>query len=370
MSLHDAHDAQHARFERMEHLTEYIYQRRRQGLTRRDFLKYGLSLGLSLPAVTAVLTGCGFGEQPQSVALAPTATNIPEPTATNTPEPTATSTPEPTVTPEPTPTPTMPVVFGVIGDFGWAGSDEEAVANLVKSWNPEFIISTGDNNYPLGAAETIDRNIGQYYQEYIGNYVGTYGSGSPVNRFWPTIGNHDTDVDGGQAYLDYFTLPGKERYYVVDLDPIRMFALNSVAWYEPDGVYADSPQGEWLRQELAKSQDRWNVVVFHHPPYSSDYRGSNTWMRWPFREWGVDVVLNGHNHAYERIELDGMPYLVNGLGGGARYGPGEVFAPGTQLYFWETHGALRGEATRQRLTFEFITRNGDVIDTRTLERTV
>ncbi len=371
---HQAHaddpDEQHARFERMEHLTEYIYHRRTQGLTRRDFLKYGLSLGLALPAVSAVLTGCGFGEQPQQIAAGPTptATAVPTntPLPTNTPRP-PTATPAPTATPEPSPTPVVPVIFGVIGDFGWAGPEAQAVADMVKSWNPAFIITTGDNNYPSGAAATIDRNIGQYYHEFIGNYVGEYGPGSLVNRFWPTIGNHDTDVEEGQAYFDYFTLPGNKRYYSVDLEHMRMFALNSVAWYEPDGVYADSVQSQWLRTELAKTSDRWKVVVFHHPPYSSDYRGSNSWMRWPYKEWGADIVLCGHNHAYERLEIDGMTYLVNGLGGGARYGNGE-FVPGTQIYYWEMNGAQRGEVTPQRLSFEFFNRDGVLIDTCVLER--
>src|SRR5437867_12799677 len=77
-----------------------------------------------------------------------------------------------------------PVVIGVIGDFGAAvigpgpASNELAVANLVKRWNPDFIMALGDNNYPGGAALTIDPNIGQFYHEYIFPYLGSYGSGA------------------------------------------------------------------------------------------------------------------------------------------------------------------------------------------------
>ena len=60
--------------------------------------------------------------------------------------------------------------FAVIGDFGLAGQPEAEVAALVKSWEPEFIITTGDNNYPDGAVETIDENIGQYYHAFIYPY--------------------------------------------------------------------------------------------------------------------------------------------------------------------------------------------------------
>src|SRR6476661_8662271 len=84
--------------------------------------------------------------------------------------------------------------IAVIGDFS---SDLQTaptrdVANLVKSWSPEFIATVGDNNYPDGAASTIDSNIGQYYHDFISPYSGSFGAGSPSgNRFWPTLGNHD-----------------------------------------------------------------------------------------------------------------------------------------------------------------------------------
>jgi tartrate-resistant acid phosphatase type 5 len=104
--------------------------------------------------------------------------------------------------------------FAFIGDFGWDGQNELAVANLVKSWNPEFIITVGDDYYDNGAASTIDKNIGKYYHDYIKPYLGTYGSGSPdINRFWPVPGNHDWRATNLQLYLDYFTLPNNERYY-------------------------------------------------------------------------------------------------------------------------------------------------------------
>jgi len=106
--------------------------------------------------------------------------------------------------------------FAVIGDFGNTGPSEQAVANLVHSWNPDFIATVGDNNYDTGSASTIDANIGQYYHDYIYPYLGSYGSGSPTatNRFWPTLGNHDwgdtfPNPTGDQPYLNYFTsLPG------------------------------------------------------------------------------------------------------------------------------------------------------------------
>lgn len=81
--------------------------------------------------------------------------------------------------------------FAIIGDYGKSGKKERDVANLIKRWNVNFIITTGDNNYPKGRSSTIDKNIGQYFSEYIGNYKGKYGVGSKINRFFPVLGNHD-----------------------------------------------------------------------------------------------------------------------------------------------------------------------------------
>src|ERR1700716_3068371 len=75
------------------------------------------------------------------------------------------------------------VRFAVIGDYGVDGLAENSVATLVQSWTPDFIITVGDNNYGCGGADTIDRNIGQFYHFYINPYTGTYGSGASVNKF-------------------------------------------------------------------------------------------------------------------------------------------------------------------------------------------
>src|SRR6266446_10588552 len=121
------------------------------------------------------------------------------------------------------------VHFAVIGDYGLAGPNEQAVANLVKSWNPDFIITTGDNNYPNGEASTIDTNIGQFFHEFIYPYVGTYGAGATSNRFFPCIGNHEWPfgVSYLAPYLAYFALPNNERYYSFRAGPAEFFATVS-----------------------------------------------------------------------------------------------------------------------------------------------
>jgi tartrate-resistant acid phosphatase type 5 len=267
----------------------------------------------------------------------------------------------PTATSEPSPTPNPPLRFAVIGDFGLGGQPEADVAELVHGWNPDIVITVGDDNYPSGAADTIDAHIGQYYHDFIFPYTGTYGPGAAENRFFPTLGNHDWYTPGAKPYLDYFSLPGNERYYDFVRGPVHFFALDSDE-NEPDGVNEASVQAAWLKQGLAASTSRWNIVYFHHAPYSSGtMHGSTTWMQWPFKAWGADAVLAGHEHTYERMLVDGLPYFVNGLGGGAIYNFGTAL-PESQFRYNADYGAMLVTATGTDLHFEFYSRTGKLID--------
>jgi hypothetical protein len=248
----------------------------------------------------------------------------------------------------------------VIGDFGSGDQAEADVAALVHGWTPDFIITVGDDNYPLGAADTIDAHIGQFYHDFISPYTGTYGAGADLNRFFPTLGNHDWYTTGAQPYLDYFSLPGNERYYDFIWGPVHFFALDSDE-NEPDGVNEASVQAGWLRQVLTASTSPWNVVYFHHAAYSSGMHGSTTWMRWPFAAWGADVVLAGHDHLYERLNVDGIPYFTNGLGGGAIYNFVNIL-PESQFRYDADHGAMLITASETEMHFEFYNRAGKLID--------
>jgi tartrate-resistant acid phosphatase type 5 len=357
---------------------------------RNTLLIAGLWLWLLLP-------GCARADPamigptavaPTAVALTPLASPVatlpaasppplPSPSATAPATPTPTSTPIPTATltatSTPTPAPTLtsaptPLRFAVIGDYGQVGQPAQDVSDLVRSRQPEFIITTGDNNYPSGAAETIDDNIGQYYGEFIYPYRGRYGHGAGVNRFFPSLGNHDYHpVAGIQPYLDYFSLPGNGRYYDFIWGPVHFFALNS-DWREPDGIHRNSAQAIWLREALAASTAPWRLVYMHVPPYSSGWHGSAEVMQWPFAEWGASAVLAGHDHTYERLLVDGIPYFVNGLGGHpARYAF-TAAVEGSQEFFNDDYGAMLVEATETQITFHFITRSGELIDSSTLTR--
>jgi tartrate-resistant acid phosphatase type 5 len=256
--------------------------------------------------------------------------------------------------------------FAVIGDYGTGEQPEADVAARVKSWSPAFIITTGDNNYPDGAQATIDQNIGQFFHEYIFPYQGEYGDGGLANRFFPSLGNHDWQTEDAQPYLDYFALPGNERYYEFVWGPIHFFALDSDT-REPDGADLKSAQADWLQSRLAVSVSPWKIVYMHHPPYSSGLHGSITRMQWPFASWGADVVIAGHDHTYERISRDGIIYFINGLGGRSKY-PFWGAVGGSQVRYNQDYGAMLVEASEDNLRFQFVNRQGELIDSRELAR--
>jgi Ca2+-binding RTX toxin-like protein len=264
------------------------------------------------------------------------------------------------------------VTFAVIGDYGINDSNERAVSRLVKSANPEFIVTTGDNTY---GSNTPDSAIGKYYSDYVGNYKGVYGTGSEVNRFFPALGNHDwTDGGGIQAYRAYFTLPGNERYYDVTMGPVQFFIVDSDS-LEPNGNTASSVQGQWLKAGLAASQTPWQVVVMHHAPYSSGEHGPSRALRWPYERWGADAVLSGHDHDYERLLKDDdgdgiiMPYFVNGAGGAALRAFSSSPDPDSALRYNSSHGAMLVSATDTEIEFEFRSISNSLIDTYSIDLT-
>lgn len=256
------------------------------------------------------------------------------------------------------------VTFAVIGDYGYVGQAEADVAALVDSWQVDFILTTGDNNYPDGTAATIDDNIGQYYQAYIAPYTGAYGPGAAQNRFFPAPGNHDWNTGSLQPYLDYFTLPGNERYYELVQGPVHIFVLDSDS-QEPDGRTATSTQANWLQTEMASSTAAWKLVTLHHPPYSSGVHGNQSALQWPYAAWGATAVLAGHDHTYERIHRDGILYFVNGLGGRSRYDIGTA-VDGSVARYNQDYGAMRILAQDDCINFSFYDRTGALIDSYTL----
>lgn len=261
------------------------------------------------------------------------------------------------------PRPSEPLTrFVLLGDFGFDNADELAVANLVDAWKPDFIVTLGDNSYPSSTPITIDETIGKYYASYISPYSGKYGPGSATPRFFACLGNHDWDSGSVKAHEDYFTLPNNERYWDLQKGPFQIYCLDSDT-REPDGTASTSVQGAWLKGRLAAATAPFRLVVAHHPPYSSGQHGSQTYMQWPFREWGASAVYAGHDHGYERFDFGqaAIPYVVQGTGG-ADLRPFAVSQAGSVLRYSEKHGATFVEADSRYATFAAVTFARDRID--------
>ena len=287
---------------------------------------------------------------------------------TETPTPTATPTYSSTAAPTATPTPAAGAVrFAVIGDFGHEESGAaDDVAALVDSWGVDFIITTGDNTYYISGQH--DRGSGQFYHDWIHPYTGGYGAGSPTgaNRFFPTLGNHDWDA-GISSWYAFFTLPGNERYYTFTSGPVEFFMLDSDS-REPDGNTSNSPQAVWLQNALAASTAPWQVVAFHHPPFTSgNSHGGSPTRDWPYAAWGADAVFSGHEHLYERLTRYGIPYFVNGFGGRSLYGFALTPVAGSQVRFNADYGAQLVEADQTSMRFRAITRAGVLVDDYTIQ---
>ena len=260
-----------------------------------------------------------------------------------------------------TPQTTSSIKFAAVGDIGNTPGSA-AVAKLIRSQSPQFVTMLGDLCYDTQPiAEQLNAN---------------YSTEKTAGKLFPVLGNHEfTDPCGGGAtaagYLKYFTLPNNERYYDFVKGPVHFFALNS--YNDPDGTKASSKQGNWLKAKLAASTSPWQIVFFHHPPYSSGKHQSSSYMRWPFEQWGVDAVLNGHDHDYERVLQDAnsngvkLPYFVSGLGGQSRRGFGTIVAGSAKRYAGGD-GALFVTATATSLSFQFRNTAGSIIDSYTVTK--
>jgi len=276
-----------------------------------------------------------------------------------------------TLTATTAPGPGQTIRFAAIGDYGDGGSKEAQVAEMIDGWGADFIITSGDN--VVWGSGTFDEKVAQFYFPYIGDYAGIHGPGADVNRFFPSLGNHDyTDGEGLDGYLAFFTFPGigvattgtsgNERYYDFRQGPVHFFVINSNQ-QEPDGTSPDSVQGNWLQNQIAASEAPWKVVYFHHSPYSSAGHGPSEFMQWPFSEWGADLVVTGHNHMYERLLVGDLTFIVSGLGVNHYELTGPVSDETQAFYSEDDAGALLVIACDNAVLLEYRALVAGVVDT-------
>lgn len=227
--------------------------------------------------------------------------------------------------------------------------DEQTAALLDTI--PGMVLALGDNAYVNGTEA-----------EYRDCYAPTWGRHR--ERTWPAPGNHDYNTPGAAPYYAYFGdragEPGR-GYYSFGAGDWHIVMLNSNL-----DVSAGSEQERWLREDLAANPTRCAVAVIHHPLFSSSWHGSNPpvaplWQA--LYEAGVDVVLSGHDHVYERflrMAPDGRPDPDRGIRsfvvgtGGARHYPFVRAAPGSAYRLDRSWGVLRLTLRNDRYEWEFL----------------
>ena len=219
--------------------------------------------------------------------------------------------------PGPPPPPGPQVLVGA-GDIGWCGlAGSEATGRVLDSIGGA-VFAAGDIAYPNGSAQ----NLAQCYDPAWGRHK---------SRTYPVPGNHDYEQPGAAAYFAYFGSragPPGLGYYSFTLGAWHVIALNSEI-----ATDAASPQVAWLKSDLADNHPACTAVIWHKPLYSSGPNGDNLFMRDIWRvlyDANVDVIINGHDHDYERFapqdpdgrrdSARGIREFVVGTGGAQLYG--------------------------------------------------
>ena len=240
--------------------------------------------------------------------------------------------------------------FAVVGDFGSGTPNEAAVASLIESWRPDFVLTVGDNAYPLGAARLLDRDI-----------FGPYAAVMRESAWFPALGNHDVAADGGRPELDAFHSLGNERWYRFTWGNAAVAVLDSNVSVAPG-----SPQLRFARGALALPSC-FRFAAWHHPPWEPPGGPISPSLRRdvvPLVERdGVQVVFEGHLHAYARSRpRRGVVYVAVGTGGtGLDYDARKLTIPSARVV--EGHfGALRVDVAGRGARFRYVTVDGRVRD--------
>lgn len=294
----------------------------------------------------------------------------------------------------------IPVRFWVTGDQGYRGQIQSTVKNAAWQWLEknrrrdraaiDFWLTSGDNAYTSGTNEQFQENFFQPYADILTSHV-----------VWPAYGNHDARR---WAFFDIFTLPTKaesggtashtENYYSFDYGQVHVVMLDS----QSSNLAADGEMAKWLQADLKATRQPWRIVVMHHPAYTkgshdSDRLDDSGGRLFAVREniipllerLGVDMVITGHSHMYERshamachygesdqwkkdyVRDETSPYTKNSgpvhmvIGSSSKLDNGPLNHPAMAVSLRQA-GSVVIDIDKDTLTSRFITQQGQIAD--------
>ena len=241
------------------------------------------------------------------------------------------------------------VKLALIGDGGTGEKPQYEIAREMVAYHQAFpfdiVLMLGDNIYGGQSASDFERKFDHPYSNLLSLGV----------KFYASLGNHDGT---NERMYKPFNMDGK-RYYSFKRGDVQFLAL--------DSNYMDPEQLDWLKQQLSGSDSRWKVCFFHHPLYSDGkMHGPDLDLRKQleplFVQYGVNVVLAGHEHFYERVQPQkGIYYFVLGNSGQLRFHnirPSASVAKG----FDQDRAFGLMEFVGDELYFQTISRGGETVD--------
>jgi hypothetical protein len=222
------------------------------------------------------------------------------------------------------------------------GCQQRATSDLIAALQPDALMPLGDTQYQHST-----------YRGYLTSYAPTWGRFLDITH--PVIGDHEYKTPNAAGYFTYFGAAAgdpRKGYYSFDLGRWHVVALNSSGCERIGGCGPGSPQDRWLIRDLANNPTRCVLAAWHTPRWSSGHHGPNPELQ---RLWqdlydgGVDVVVGGDEHSYERFDpLDGqgrpdslgVRSFVVGTGGVGLREMGPTPAVGTAVREDDTFGVL------------------------------
>ncbi|GMR11115.1 MAG: hypothetical protein BMS9Abin28_1939 [Anaerolineae bacterium] len=265
--------------------------------------------------------------------------------------------------------------FAVIGDSGFGDDQTRELIELMEGYDLDFVLHTGDAVYRAneesGPAEAFAR---KYFKMFAPLMLEV-----PI---FPVLGNHDFDQPARSNGRPFFvrafpalTDPSVPEsalgtWYAFERSGIQFIMLDSQAFH---GTGGRAEQTAWLEERLEDPSFRFSIPVFHSPPYTSGLHrndGKALRLKWGplFEAAQVPLVLSGHDHNYERIERNGVTYVVSGGGSPVLYRQTDR-VEGSRKFYRRMHFVL-AEIYQDRIELMAIDNGGTVLDRTTIQTNI